>query len=396
MGFFNKPNNPTLNQNNAISLADLALKIIHDGVIIVDDKNIICYANPAAAKMIGEVNIDDIVGIDYSLVLNFNDRNGVPIEKAKNELIAAMNANEPFESKDYSLVTKTNQSGTPVALTLLIIGSMKVVTFRNITEELEDYNAKTEFISTASHEMRTPVASIEGYLGLALNPQTATIDDRARQYLEAAHASSQHLGRLFQDLLDVTKLDDHRAKIHLVPIELTDFAKKMLAGFGPKFNEKQLNYSFGGDNAGANRGLVLSQLLYINVDVDFLREIFNNLIENAIKYTPEGGRVTVTVQGTEGKAVLSVTDTGIGINAEDLKHIFQKFYRADNSQTRTIGGTGLGLYLVKQRTESMGGTVWAESQVGKGTTFYVSLPRISEEDYNKLRIAVENAKQAVA
>ena len=100
------------------------------------------------------------------------------------------------------------------------------------------------------------------------------------------------------------------------------------------------------------------------------------------------------MQGDGDRALINVTDTGIGIAAEDLQHIFQKFYRADNSQTRTVGGTGLGLYLVKQRTEAMSGRVWAESAFGEGSTFYVSLPRLSSDEYEKRRIAVQN-QQAV-
>ena len=247
-----------------------------------------------------------------------------------------------------------------------------------------------EFISTASHEMRTPVASMEGYLSLALNPQTATIDDRARQYLEQAHNASQHLGHLFQDLLDVTKLDDGKIRPHLVPLELTGFAKQVSDEFLQKCQAKQLRYSFGSTNAPFSEQRV-EQVVYSFADLDFLREIISNLIENAIKYTPEGGAIWVNVQGDGDRALLNVTDTGIGVAQDDLQHIFQKFYRVDNSQTRTIGGTGLGLYLVKQRTEAMGGKVWAESAFGEGTTFYVSLPRISPEEYEKRRIAAANA-----
>ena len=124
-----------------------------------------------------------------------------------------------------------------------------------------------------------------------------------------------------------------------------------------------------------------------------MREIMGNLIENAIKYTPSGGSIYVNVLGDGDRVLINVTDTGIGISADDIAHIFQKFYRADNSDTRTIGGTGLGLYLVKQRVEAMGGRVWAESAFGEGSTFYVSLPRITGEEYEKRMIAFRNNQQ---
>ena len=121
-----------------------------------------------------------------------------------------------------------------------------------------------------------------------------------------------------------------------------------------------------------------------------MREIMGNLIDNAIKYTPEGGSIYINVLGDGDRVLINVTDTGMGISSDDLAHIFQKFYRADNSDTRTIGGTGLGLYLVKQRVEAMGGRVWAESAFGEGSTFYVSLPRITGEEYEKRMIAKNN------
>ena len=239
--------------------------------------------------------------------------------------------------------------------------------------------------------MRTPVASIEGYLSLALNPQTASIDERARGYLNAAHASSQHLGKLFQDLLDVTKLDDGKIKPHFEPVEMTGLVKTISDEYITRAKEAKLNFTFGSSDPisfGENRQM--NQVVYGFVDVNFMREILDNLIENAIKYTPLGGSIYVNVRGDGDRVLINVTDTGIGISADDLGHIFQKFYRADNSDTRTIGGTGLGLYIVKQRAEAMGGRVWAESAFGEGSTFYVSLPRITGDEYEKRMIAIRN------
>lgn len=238
--------------------------------------------------------------------------------------------------------------------------------------------------------MRTPVASIEGYLGLCLNPQTATIDERAKKYLEAAHSASQHLGHLFKDLLDVTKLDDNRANAHLIPVDAVEAVSYIANEQAETMQQKNIRYIFGESKYTDKKRL--TQKIYMAVDYDFLHEIVDNLVGNAIKYTPEGGEIKVNVKGDGDKVIISVADNGIGIPAEDLGHIFQKFYRVDNRQTREIGGTGLGLYLVKQRAENMGGRVWAESDYGHGSVFYVSLPRISESEYEKMRIAYGNEK----
>ncbi len=269
-------------------------------------------------------------------------------------------------------------------------GPEKIITFRNIAQELAKESEQAEFISTASHEMRTPVASIEGYLGLALNPQTATIDDRARKYLTEAHDASQHLGRLFRDLLDITKLDDNHIKAHLQPVELTAEVAKMLEDHRQAIAEKNQRLLFGTRNLSGATGHKTVMPLYVMADLDFLREIINNLMENAVKYTPEGGTIWVDVQENNGRAVIAVSDTGIGIAPEDLSHIFQKFYRADNSDTRTIGGTGLGLYIVKKRAEQMGAKVIAESVLSKGSSFFVLFPRMSAEEYNRQRQIARN------
>ena len=383
-------------------LAELALRTIHDGVVIVNREGVINYINPAAVDMTGCGRAENAVNLDFSLIMKFETTDGTKVDDANNLLLKAIRNNEAFETRDYVMIAGQNEKKTPVALVMTPSGnaqSNRIITFRNITKELEEEGAQTEFISTASHEMRTPVASIEGYLGLALNPATATIDSRAKQYLESAHSASQHLGRLFKDLLDVTKLDDKRIKTKLVPLELTGFVKKFMDEYLPKFTEKHLKYSFGADTTRSGRvngGRTIEQVVYTYVDVDFLGEILSNLIENAIKYTPEGGAIWVNVLGDGDRALINVTDTGIGIAAEDLQHIFQKFYRADNSQTRTVGGTGLGLYLVKQRTEAMDGRVWAESAFGEGSTFYVSLPRLSGDEYEKRQIALQNQKAVQA
>jgi len=391
-----------LNPVETGKLADLALKTIQDGILIVNKDGVIKYINPAAVTMIGCEKAENALNLDYALVMKFERAGGERIDPNNNEFLNAIKTNQAFESRDFVLVAKQSDKKTPIALRSTPSGdgrSDRIITFRNIAKELEEEGAQTEFISTASHEMRTPVASIEGYLGLALNPQTATIDARARQYLESAHNASQHLGNLFRDLLDVTKLDDKRIHTHMVPLELTGFVKKFTDEYIPKFKEKNISYSFGAESMKSKRfagGKSIEQVVYTFADVDFLGEILANLVENAIKYTPEGGAVWVNVQGDGDRALINVTDTGIGIAPEDIQHIFQKFYRADNSQTRTVGGTGLGLYLVKQRVEAMSGRVWVESAFGEGSTFYVSLPRLTAEEFEKRQIAEQNQKAVQA
>lgn len=376
------------------ALAQRALDFIAEGVIVIDERGMIKFANPAAAALTGYDAADTIVGLDYKLIIRLQAEDGTPVEPTQSTLYTAIMTNQNFTTREYWLVSAQTEHRVAVALSCIPTGNERadrIVTFRDITKELAEENEQAEFISTASHEMRTPVASIEGYLGLALNPQTATIDARAKQYLEAAHSASQHLGHLFKDLLDVTKLDDNRLKAHLVPVDAVEAVQRIASEREKDMAAKKLKFSFGTPDAPvALDKKRLEPKVYMATDLDFLHEIIDNLIENAIKYTPEGGEIWVNARGDGDKVLINVTDTGIGISNEDAGHIFQKFYRVDNSQTRQIGGTGLGLYLVKQRVEALGGRVWVESGFGDGSTFFVSLPRISDAEYEKMRIAYEN------
>lgn len=386
--------NPTEPSNgNTAELANLVLNSIEEGVIIVHPSGVVLLSNPAAMRMLGVNDTSAILNVQIRSLLRLENGEGMKLEDSVNPVLLAINSGEKYSTRDFVLVNLIEQR-KPVAISVVSTNSgqnERIITLRDISRELEEEGEQTEFISTASHEMRTPVASIEGYLGLALNPKTATIDERARKYLEEAHTSSKHLGRLFKDLLDVTKLDDKKIRVQLSPVEMTSTVRSIANGQVPQMSEKGIHYTFGSNGTSTSgNGRFLNQEVYASVDIDFLREAVNNLVENAIKYTAEGGGIWVNVRGDDDRVLINVTDTGIGISPDDLKHVFQKFYRADNSQTRTVGGTGLGLYLVKQRVEAMGGKVWAESSFGEGSTFYLSFPRITAEEYQRRKQIASN------
>ena len=387
------PQNPTTTTAQSANLANLVLNSIDEGVMIVHSSGIVVLVNPAAMRLLGTSDPNMVENLQLASILNLENSEGTKIEDDVNPVLRAVMNGENFETRDLILVSVQEQR-RPVAISVVCTTTgqnERIITLRDIARELEEEGEQADFISTASHEMRTPVASIEGYLGLALNPKTATIDERARKYLEEAHASSKHLGRLFKDLLDVTKLDDKKIRVQLTPVEMASTVRSIANGQVPMMSEKGIHYTFGANAARSdNVTRVVNQEVYASVDIDFLREAVNNLVENAIKYTASGGGIWVNVRGDDDRVLINVTDTGIGISPDDLKHVFQKFYRADNSQTRTVGGTGLGLYLVKQRVEAMGGKVWAESSFGEGSTFYLSFPRITAEEYQRRKQIASN------
>lgn len=363
--------------------SEVVINAITDGVIALNGKGTIELINPAAQQLLGWTK-HDTFGLDYKSVFKMLDTKNQPVGEANDPVAQAISTNKAVKNDNFSLST---QSGKTFLASISVspigqIGNGVIVVFRDITTEKSDERQRAEFISTASHEMRTPVASIEGYLGLALNPNTATIDEKARDFINKAHESAQHLGRLFADLLDVSKADDSRLKNDPRIVDVVPFVHDIVEGLAPKGVEKGLHVIYKPIPSGeASQSLngKLNPVYYANVDNDHLREVVQNLVENAIKYTPKGD-VVVDVTGNNDHITISVTDTGIGIPREDQAHLFQKFYRVDSSDTREIGGTGLGLYLVRRLTETIGGRVWVESEHKKGSKFFVEIPRTSHDD----------------
>ena len=364
--------------------SEVVINAIGDGVIFVDSQGIIQLINPAAQTIVGWGK-QDALTLHYKSVLKLINQKDETLGDADDPISQAINNNQQVKSSDLNLVT---HSGKKIGISLLIspvgtLGSGVIIVFRDITKERAEGREQAEFISTASHEMRTPVASIEGYLGLALNPQTAQIDDRARQFITKAHESAEHLGHLFQDLLDVSKSEDGRMSNSPKLINLVLFVKDIVQGLRQKAEEMGLRLIYKPMPDDANERFMAPEYL-VNLDNDHIREIVNNLVENAIKYTPTG-EVVVDVAGDDEHVTISVKDSGIGIPNEDIPHLFQKFYRVNNKDTHEIGGTGLGLYLSRRLAEMMGGRIWVESKHGEGSTFSVELPRISNQEALKIK-----------
>ncbi len=385
----------------ANSKSGVIIEAIADGVIALNGKGTIELINPAAQKILGW-SAQDAVSLSYKSVFKMYDSKDKEVEPSLDPVEKAISTNIQTETDTLSLGTSSDKKllASIIVSPVGQMGQGVIIVFRDITSDKKEEREQAEFISTASHEMRTPVASIEGYLGLALNPATATIDDKARDFIGKAHESAQHLGRLFQDLLDVSRAEDGRLANTPSVIDVVSFTGNIVEGLLPQAEAKQLRLTYkpGIDNLPDNDRR-MTPVYYTHADSDHLREVISNLTENAIKYTLKGD-VVIDVNGDNNHIVISFQDSGIGIPAEDISHLFQKFYRVDNSDTREIGGTGLGLYLCRRLIEVMGGQIWVESEYKKGSTFYIKLPRLDHQEASRLmeeaavRAEEEAAKEA--
>jgi two-component system, OmpR family, sensor histidine kinase VicK len=365
--------------------SDIILDTIEDGVIFIDMQKTIQIFNPGASKITGWP-AEEAIGLDYHSVLKLIDDKGADYPDAQNPFSRVFLEQEVIRDHNATLVSRANRR---IALHISVsplINDQKIMTgavavFRDVSEERGEERQRAEFISTASHEMRTPVAAIEGYLALAMNDKVAKIDTKARSYLEKAHASTQHLGQLFQDLLTSAKAEDGRLSSHPVVVEVGNFLEKLTDDLRFAAEKKGLSMEFiigsSGDtiDASSDNSKLVRPLYYAYADPDRLREVITNLFDNAVKYT-DMGKISIGLTGDSSVVQFYIKDTGGGIATEDIPHLFQKFYRVDNSSTRTIGGTGLGLFISRKIIELYNGRIWVESEVGKGSTFFVNLPRL--------------------
>jgi PAS domain S-box-containing protein len=374
------------NLTNEKMKSEIILNSIEDGVILLDSDQIIQLFNPAAGTLTGW-DPKEAVGLSYKGVLQLATSKGEPYTEADDPFQKALSSKLIVRDRSANLKTRSN---TSVSLDMTVsplvdkdgnvIGAVGI--FRDVSEQRKEEAQRADFISTASHEMRTPVAAIEGYLALAMNDNVTKIDDKARSFLEKAHESTQHLGKLFQDLLTSAKAEDGRLSNSPKVIEMSQFLESLTDTLKFAAQKKGLGVEFvlgaEGSLIDASDTSVVKPLYYVHIDPDRMREVITNLFDNAVKYT-ETGKVTIGLTGDNTVVQIRVTDTGPGIPSEDVPHLFQKFYRVDSSITRTIGGTGLGLFICRKIVELYSGRIWVDSQVGQGSTFFINLPRISND-----------------
>lgn len=363
--------------------ADALVNAMAEGVIVTDRKGHITMMNQVASYLTNWSQ-HDALGLDYHTVVDLKLQSHDGSAVHTDPLTQSIQHLKPVTSSEI-VVTSKDGRVAQVALTATAIADEKgqangaILVMRDITKQKALDREKDEFISTASHEMRTPVAAIEGYLSLLMNPKVATVDDRARNLLEKAHSSTGHLSALFRDLLSITKLEDGSKKLPREAVNLSDMVNSVVADMQFVAASKKLGLGMAG--AAPSGTASIPQALYVMANPERLREVIMNLIENAIKYTTTGS-VTVAVASNGTEVTFSVTDTGTGIEAEDLPHLFEKFYRVPKTAGK-VSGTGLGLYLCRTVVESFGGRIWVESTPGQGSTFSFTLGQLTPEQVSK-------------
>ena len=327
-----------------------------EGIVVVDAAGNVTNINPSAARMF-ETSIADARDQPAANL-------GFFTEREISEIIA-----EPQDGSVRPVVRRRGGRVLSAAVATLQGDGGEtspglVWVLRDVTELAQIDEMKSEFISIVSHELRTPLTAIKGFTDLILEGEVGEVSEQQRDFLEIVQSNSDRLVALINDMLDISRIESGRISLNPEHLDIPAAVADAIAALRPLIEDKELRV----------QTELVEEPAQIVADRARLQQILTNLISNACKYTPAGGWVTVRSEALEGQIALSVSDTGIGIPPEALPHIFSKFYRVDQPQTREVGGTGLGLAITKSLVEMHGGKIAVASRAGVGTTVRFTLP----------------------
>lgn len=352
---------------NEMNKIDTIIESIGDGVFVVDPYGKIILFNKSATDISGYKK-DEVVGKHYHDILKFyHEDDNIDASEFIEESIKT--GSTTSMSPDTILVTKTKER-VPVADSAapFLNNSNKingcVIVFRDVTKERRIDKAKTEFVSLASHQLRTPLSAINWYAEMLTDGDAGKLSDEQLKYVKEIYDGNQRMVALVNSLLNVSRLELGIFAVDPEPIVFVDISKSVISELVPQIKTKKLvieeDYQ--------------KSIPVIDADPKLVRIIFQNLLSNAVKYTPEKGTVGIKVSIDEKNINIEIYDTGYGIPKSQQDQIFTKLFRADNVREKDTEGTGLGLYLVKSIVENAEGKVWFKSAENKGTHFFVTLP----------------------
>lgn len=350
---------------------DNVLTHMTDGVIATDRHGNITIINETALDFLGKTE-KDVIGKPITNLLGLKDVTIQDLLSTQQELVVRVNDNtrdEMILHANFSLIQR---------VTGFVSGLVCVL--HDITQQQKNEREQQQFVSNVSHELRTPLTSLRAYVE-ALNDGAWKDPNIAPQFLHVIQDETERMIRMINDLLSLSRMDRGVARMDLEWVNLNDFVNHVLNRFdmmlksdSDKMHKKKYTI----------KREFPHQALWVEIDTDKMMQVIDNIMNNAIKYSPDGGVITVRLLQAQKHVILSISDQGLGIPRKDLNKIFDRFYRVDKARSRKQGGTGLGLAISKEIVEAHHGRIWADSAEGAGSTFYISLPyeAISEEGEN--------------
>ncbi|NPV58982.1 MAG: GAF domain-containing protein [Actinobacteria bacterium] len=336
-----------------------------DGIMVLDREGRLVLANPFASRLLG-IGEED-TGRELVEILQ---RQGGKVDFEGVTLRAAME--EVFEHAQSVKGEMSLMTEPPIIFQVLWVPLLDaarkatgaIVLLHDVTDFIELDRMKSDFISIVSHELKTPLTSIKGFVRLLSAGRVGPVNEKQLHYLEIVTQQTESLTELINDLLDLSRIESGVMEVRREPVRLREVIREVLQGL---------------ENMAREKGVVLGESVpdgmpAVSGDAYRIAQIFTNLIHNAVKFTPPGGEVRVEGEWDAERCRIRVRDTGMGIPAQDLERIFDKFYQVDSSSTRQQSGTGLGLCITRQLVAAHGGEIGVESELGKGSIFTVTLP----------------------
>jgi two-component system phosphate regulon sensor histidine kinase PhoR len=337
------------------------LSAMEDGLLVVDARNRITLLNPTFQKLFElrgpAAGVPLVEAVRHATLDQLIAETLLTGEAVRNELSLVDSRTRSERHIEVSAVPVKNADGE-------VTGA--VVLFHDITELKQLDQIRRDFVANVSHELRTPLSILHGYIEVLLDEPETSLEELTR-ILSIMERHSKRLGLLIDDLLSLAQLESSNAKLELGVVRVEALFDNIVRDWKEKLSTKNLEVIVD----------LPSEALTIRADGTRLEDVLHNLLENAMKFSPENGQIRLRATRCASNVVLSVTDNGIGISKEHLPRIFERFYRADKARSRDLGGTGLGLAIVKHIAQLHGGRVEAESELGHGTTIRVVLPDVS-------------------
>ena len=342
---------------------------IGDGAIVIDSQGRISRVNQTAQDILG-FHYRELIGKWYPGTIIAEDQTGRVLSNLQRPIGQVFITGRTINARIYY----RRKNGSRVAVSLTVspilrnskpIGAIEV--FRDITKELALEQAKDDFISISSHQLRTPATAVKQYVGMFLEGYAGKLTAEQRKLLKRAYDSNERQLLIIEDLLNVARVDSGNIKLNIATTDIVQLLDDVISD--------QLGAARRREQTISLKSSVTE--VAVNIDPDRMRMVFENLIDNAIKYTPSGKKIKVIVQRSTDNATVSIADQGVGIAPADIDKLFKKFSRIPNPLSVEAGGTGLGLYWAERIVKLHKGKVSIESTLGKGTTFNIRLPLAS-------------------
>jgi PAS domain S-box-containing protein len=368
----------SLNLEEQRVLAEALFTSIGDGAIATDEFGKITRINPTALQLLG-YNEREMIGAWFPKKIVSLHENGQPVSLIDRPITRAFLTGKTVVEKTY--YRRKNGQTMPVAITvspIMLLGKPvgAIEVFRDITLEYEIDRMKSDFISLASHQLRTPLSSIKTYSHMLMDGYMGEITPAQKKSLRTIVGAANRMNELISTLLNITRIESGNVTVTRKAVNTTHLAEEVIKEHALAASDKEINLEL---KTGSKA------VPAVTTDPLLFKEVLNNLVSNGIKYTPQNGTVTISILNRRYDMQFCVTDTGMGIPKYSQEQIFTKFFRAHNVVKQETSGTGLGLYLVKGLVDALEGKIWFESQEGKGTSFFVTLPKNVAGQHNSVQ-----------